>query len=187
MGRYVSACALIIVTFFAQLSFAGYGSELNRATKHGRIYAFETLDASLIWHASFFDERFRAAFIDKHLDLNRIDDAIEASAYEAEQRRAQADGWEFVVALYAKKDYQTFTNDGGSFWRIQLITSSGERLKPENIVSIPVGPYEQKMYPYLNRWSKLYRVTFPKVNFGDSFELNLRSVAGESALKWKSN
>ena len=57
-------------------------------------------------------------------------------------------------------------------------------ISPESVERVPITPYERKMFPYLDRWSKGYFVVFPKADIGGRFELRLESVAGGSTLKF---
>lgn len=185
MGRRLAAAVLIAAAaLHAEPAVAGYGQSLRQATRNGRIFNLETWDANLIWHATFFSDSFRPKFAEKHVAIHRMN-ALEAADAAAELGRRQAAGWDFFISFYTKKDYKSFSIEPSSFWKIRLITQSGEVLRPDSIDMIPITPYERVMYPHINRWSKAYRVTFPKVDLGDEFELTLHSVVGESTVTWK--
>jgi hypothetical protein len=182
--RFVIYVMMIAIMITSITAHAGYGRELNRATERGRMYHATDWNAELIWHATFFNERFRDAYIKQHEKLKHID-SENAPRFEAEQMHRQAEGWDFFIVIYTKERYTSFTQYEDSFWKIELTTGNGERIKPISIELMPITPYEERMFPFIDRWSKAYRVTFPKVPLGSRIELTMNSVAGESTLKWK--
>lgn len=185
MGKRFAAVLIVAsVTLISQIAAAGYGFDLAKATHNGRIFNFETWDANLIWHATFFSDDYRRAFEKQYIEKNHMD-ALESAQFIGVEERKQAKGWEFFISFYTKKDYKTFTMESDSFWTIHLTTAGGESVAPNEIESIPITPYERVMYPHLNRWSRAYRVTFPKVELGDEFALTIESVVGKSTVEWK--
>lgn len=182
--RIVTACIIALACLFCAEAFAGYGTDLSRATKNHRIFDFVSWDARLIMHATFFSDSFRQSYEQRFAERNHFD-ALEEARFVEEQDRRQANGWEFFVTFYTKKEYKKFSIEPDSFWKMRMTTASGEVVKPIEIEQLPVTPYEQVMFKHLNRWSKAYRVTFPKVSLGDKFDLTIQSVVGESTMKWK--
>lgn len=182
--RNLFLAAVILLVFSASNASAGYGLELRKATERGRGYNLMSFDADLIWNATFFSDRFRDAFIDKHIKINHLAPE-DADQFRTEQGYEQSRGWDFFIGFYTKGEFKHFTIEPDSFWKIVLTTESGEQVKPASIELIPVTPYEKVMFPYLNRWSKAYRVTFPKVELGKKIELFLYSVVTDSTMKWK--
>lgn len=188
MGKRVTTYALIFafLAFPALLSarYAGYYTYLRSATKDGRVYSMNTWDAKLLWNATFFSDKFRKNFSKKHAEVNYLNPE-EASNFAAEQDQRQKDLWEFHVGMYTKDAYKNFTAYQDSFWKVLMTTESGEVVEPLEVESLPIIPYESVMFPYIDRWSKAYRVTFPKVDIGQKVSLTIRSVVGESTLTWK--
>lgn len=185
MAKRLTASLVLAVLMFASVTaMAGYRSELRRATEKGSFFHFNNWDAELIWRATFFSDRFRKAFTKRHEELRYLS-RPEVDRYVAEQEMRQADGWEFFVTVYTKKQYQKINNYEDTFWKIYLIPESGKRIKPTSVEQLPVTPYERKMFPHLDRWSKAYFVVFPKVDIGKKFELSLESVVGSSTLDFK--
>lgn len=182
--RIIATAAFVAMIFVSATAAAGYRGELNRATKRGSIFTFDDFSARVIWNATFFSDKFRQAFKKRHLKISHLDE-LEAAKFIAEQEYRQSNGWDFFIGYYIKEGYKELSPDPESFWKIEIIAKNGEHIKPISIEKIQITPYEEIMYPYLNRWSKAYRVTFPKVELGRRFELFLHSAAGESTLKWK--
>jgi len=187
MGRRVAIAlaALSLAIAAAAHGAKGYRSVLSGATRSGKLYSAMTWDAKIIWHATFMDDEMRAAYGARAIRLKHMDDG-EAAAFLDDEAYRQSRAWEFYIGMYAKKDYKEFSMDSDSFWKIGLATESGGELKPISIEPIPVSPFEREMFPYLDRWSRLYRVSFPKVPLGERFSLTMMSVVGESTLTWHS-
>ncbi|MBI4124672.1 MAG: hypothetical protein HY609_07015 [Deltaproteobacteria bacterium] len=162
---------------------AGYRSVLNKWTKSKQMYAVTDVHAKAIWHATYFSPEFRRAKAERHTKKKYLE-PVEAAQYIAAEEKKQAEAHEFFVGIYTRKPYRHITSGSDSFWEMVLTTEAGEVLSPTLVEPVGVHPYEEVMYPYLNRWSKGYRVVFPKAPLGDSFRLTLRSVVGKSTLKW---
>ncbi|MFH1830823.1 MAG: hypothetical protein ABH871_08640 [Pseudomonadota bacterium] len=185
MGKRLLTCIVLIAIICSSAAVqAGYRRELSKATEMGRIYHPNDWNAELIWHATFFNKHFRDAFIKQHEKIKRID-PINAERFETEQMHRQVSGWDFLIVMYTREQYKSFSVYDDSFWRIELITADGEAVKPLSIEMLPITPYEERMFPFIDRWSKAYRVTFPKVPLRDEVELTMKSVVGESTLEWK--
>lgn len=184
--RFAAAVIAVLVMMFAanNLFAAAYFTEVTAATKNARLFNFDTWDANIIWHATFFSDRFRGVFDKRYIEKNHLDDS-DADGYLFEQGRRQAAGWDFFITMFTKKDYKKFTMDSDTFWKIHLTTETGEVLRPVEIEQVNITPYEKVMYPHIMRWSKAYRVTFPKTNLGNEFSLRMESVIGESSVKWR--
>ena len=187
MARRIASAALAVALLALPiLAHAGYGRDLRRVTKTGRVYHMHTWDAELIWNATFFSDKFVKSFEKKHEKIKHLI-GEEAARFEAEQMDRQLNGWDFFVGIYTKDRYTKFSHYEDTFWRIELTTGSGQVVKPMLVEKIPVTPYEERMFPYLDRWSNGYRVTFPKVPLGDEIKLTIKSVVGSSTLEWNVN
>jgi hypothetical protein len=184
--KHLVQAVLFLAVFFmtGEVLAATYRSELRKVTERDRIYNFDNFDARLIWHATFFSDDFRQAYIKKHAKINHLNDE-DAEVFAAKQNWRQENNWDFFIGVYAQSDYKKITSGKDSFWNIYLITESGEKIAPSSVEPIPISPYERMMFSYLNRWAKGYRISFPKIELGKKFQLFLYSVVGDSTLKWK--
>jgi len=187
MNKRISVFVVIVSFILFSANFVearGYHSSLKHMTKKDSVYGLDNFSARLIWRATFFSDDFRKSFEKKHISINHLG-ALEAAKFVAEQEYLQSKGWTFFIGFYTRKEYKQFTSGKDSFWKIDLITQFGERVTPIEIDSLPVTPYERIMFPYLNRWSRAYKIVFPKVKLGKKFKLFLYSVVADSTLKWK--
>ena len=178
----IGLLVLLLLSFGLPIE-AGYRSTLNHSTKSKQWFSTENFHANIIWHATYYSPKFRRAHEKRDIQKKYLD-PIEAARYIAEQEKQQATYDEFFIDLYARKPYEQLTLGKDSFWELVLQTKSGELIKPLSIEFVEITPYEEVMFPYLTRWSKGYRVLFPKTDLGRSFKLILRSVIGKSELKW---
>jgi hypothetical protein len=185
MGRRLAAYALALAFVAAStVAHAGYGGAFRHDTRDGKIYDVETWDAKIIWHATFFSDDFRKAYEKRYLELKYLSDE-EEQAFLDEQEHRQESGWDFFIGAYMKEDYKKLTSSSDSFWTITLTTGTGEVLRPTAIEQLPVTPELRQFFPYLDRWSKAYRITFPKAPLGNRIEFTATSVIGTSTLSWK--
>lgn len=141
------------------------------------------MQTKVIWHATYFSPEFRRAFVAEHAEKKHLS-AVGAARYLAEQEKKQSEGEEFFIGMVTRKPYRNFSLGQESFWEAVLTLENGEELRPKRIDFVEITPYEQVLFPYLNRWSKAYRVVFPKTDLGEKFQLTLRSVIGQTHLKW---
>lgn len=178
----LAVCCLLLATSGAEAK--SYRGALHKATRTNNWYSLDSMSANMVWHATYFSPDFRRAYTEQHAKKKYLN-AIEAARFTAEQEKQQAEGTEFFMGIYTKKPYRQFDLGKGSFWELLLVTDKGELIQPTRIEEVPVSPYEQIMFPYLDRWSTAYRVVFPKIEPNGSFKLTLRSVIGKASLKWK--
>ncbi|MBN1283530.1 MAG: hypothetical protein JXA24_07160 [Proteobacteria bacterium] len=184
MAKRLAWAAIALMVAAAPLaSHAGYNRELKKQTRSGRIYHPNTWDAEIIWRATFFDDAFREEFKKRHQKIKHLNE-IGAERFEMEQANRHLNGWDFFVAIYTKDEYKNFSHYEDTFWHIELRPAGGEAVKPILVEKLPITPYEKRMFPYIDRWSQGYRVTFPKVDLGGEFDLTIKSVVGSSTLEW---
>ncbi len=167
-----------------QPSLPQYRSVLKEWTRHKQWYSPVTMQAEMLWHATYFSPEFRHAQEQETIKRKYLD-PVEASVYIAQQEKKQSAYEEFFVGLYTIKAYREFSLGKSSFWETVLVKEDGEEIFPVGIEPIEIRPFEKILYPYLGRWDKGYRVLFPKSNL-NKFSLVLRSVVGETKLKWDS-
>lgn len=179
----LSAVVAAALCFAAPLHAKGYRATLHHWTRSKQLFSTTDVQVKVLAHATYFSPQFRKAFIAQHLKKKYLE-GPEAGRFLEEQEREAAKGQEFFVGMYSPKPYRAFTSGKDSFWEAVLITEKGEVLKPLLVSPVEVTPYERVMFPYLTRWTKGYRVVFPKATLGKEFQLTLRSVIGETHLWW---
>ncbi|PIR18439.1 MAG: hypothetical protein COV46_00100 [Deltaproteobacteria bacterium CG11_big_fil_rev_8_21_14_0_20_49_13] len=158
------------------ISHAGrsYLRTLNKWTKTGRVFAFETLDAILIWKATYLSIEL--------LDAQR--QLIHEKKMDQDIPIEIPEGVGFFVTVFVKKELREFSMDKNSVWKIVLIGENGEEIQPFKVDPIPRTPTYWILYPHLDGWQKAYYVEFPKIGLGKEPKLILRSIVAQSELKW---
>lgn len=179
----VIAVVVAVIGIVGHAEARSYRAELRHVTERGSLYDGTTLDAKLLWQATLVTDDFRHARESRHVEINHLG-AIEAARWIADEEAKQTEGWEFFITFYSKSDYQLFTGNKDSFWQARLKTTTGEEAEPTSVEMVPVTPYARVLYPHFTRWSRAYRVIFPKVDLGQRPTLTLQSVVGSSTLKW---
>ena len=175
---------LVLICLFSSAAEAGYQSSVRKWTHKGRIYRVTDLDTVLLWRAPYYSPEFRRSQAQKEIDLKFLDTVAAAQWVEAAEEKQQQ-GHEFFISIFTQKDFKDFSTGPSSFWDTVLTTADGTVLKPLRVEMVSVTPYERKLFPYLDMWSKAYRVTFPPEDLGKKFQLTLRSIEGKSTLRWK--
>lgn len=186
MRFIANAVLIVLILTYSVATHAAWGtyrSELRRTTHSGQAYDANTWDAKVIWYATFFNDTFRNTFAQRYADVEHMG-PLETSQWLEDQELLQQKQWNFFISMYTKKDYKNFSLGTDTFWEIFMTTNNNEAVWPTAIEQIPITPLVRVLYPHINRWSKLYMVTFPKVRMGENVSLTLQSVVGESHLKW---
>lgn len=181
---FIIVILVLISIAFCLQAFAGYRTELRRATSRGGMYDLKTGNAKLLWSATLFTDDYRRAFAEKHIKIKYLN-TVEAAVYMGEQENEQAREWEVILAMYTPKAYKEFSMEKDSFWETFLTTEFGEDVQPLSIEEIERTPYWDVMFHFLERWAKLYRITFPKAALGKKATITMRSVVGDDHLKLK--
>ena len=181
---FIIVILVLVALAFCLQAFAGYRGELRHATSRGGMYDLKTGNAKILWTATLFTDDYRRAFAEKHAEIKYLND-LEAARYIGDQENEQAREWEVIISMYTPKAYKKFSLEPDSFWETFLTTEFGENVWPLSIEKLKVTPYWKVMYPFLERWAKLYRVTFPKSALGKKATITMRSVVGDDELSLK--
>lgn len=184
LKKIVIAIAALLLTVDLPAKEPSYEKILKQWTRRDQVYSWDNFEARMIWNATYLSDDFRSAqrrkmdalyeWSDEELSLNIRRDAEES-------RRADV----FIVSIYAgSSDWPEVGKDDGR-WRIVLETDGARVVENDKFERIPVTQIERTLYPYLDKWSELYRVSFPKAIRGGSFRLRLTGIPARSELVWK--
>ncbi len=163
----------MLVTLGASNANATYNSVLRKWTEHGRIFAFETMDAYVIWNATLLSDEL----LNAQADL--------AASRKVEYKRPKFEGIGFFVEMYTKKFLSDFSKDPSSIWKGFLVGADGVEVPPTDIQIVTMTIDDKVFYPHVTMWSKAYIVSFPKIDLGQHPKFIIRSILAESTLKWK--
>lgn len=163
-----------------------YQKVVDRNTRRAEIYGIRDLDAHYIVYATFQSADFRQGYTEHYDKLypRGQDGLANELGHPWDGRPAQA---EFFIAVYAKAKGLKKMTGPKNLWDISLKVE-GQYYKPASVEEVSLTPFEYKFYPFLDPWSRAYRVKFPvplqqAENSGVSLEL--ASVSGKSELKFK--
>lgn len=184
---------LILIPFSAQAyldSLVGLGNQYDRTvhrnTKHAEVYGISDLDAHYILFATFHSQEFRNAFAElyNHLYPQGQDGLANKLGHPWEDKPPQV---EFFIGVYAKAKGLKKMSGPKNLWDLTL-KLDGQLYQPVSVEEVTITPFEYKFYPYLDPWSRAYRVTFPvSLAQGEAHPMILQvaNVNGKSELKFK--
>ncbi len=137
-----------------------YWKQINRWTRTGIVR--RDFDSDLIIRATLHSPEFRSAFIAKHLELFRVgaeQTPIERARLEAEI----AEVWEFHVESAAHRFELNELGQKKLVWRIVLVDDAGHEVAPIEVKpDRPRRSVEPAMYPYVDDFSRGWRIRFPR-------------------------
>lgn len=174
LKRTILTFGITLAVLVALNAHAGYRSELNKWTETGRAFAFDTMEARLIWNATLLSGKMIEA-----QNMLMLKKKLPPLKYDLDGKTA------FFIGMYTLKDLKDFSIDDSSTWKIFLIGADGSEHPASSVQQVTITPTEQVLYPYLNRWSRAFIVKFPSTDLGSSPKLIMRSVLAESTLNFK--
>jgi hypothetical protein len=181
MSKKIIFIFLSIFIIVTACSSIPYKRTLRAWTRQQNIYSFETLAARVLWHATYLSPEFKDTAIEKVNEWKKLPPG--EMGVHAEYLMSNESGT-FLISIYTPRSYPSLTADTDNFWEFTLDLPTGESLVPSSIESVRVTPREQRLFPYVNRWSKFYWVKFPASNLQAPFTLTLRSAGVTSFLDW---
>jgi len=182
--KIVVITCVLLVSSFGFAKSPSYEKDLKRWTRHGQVYAWDNFEARLIWNATYLSDDFRASQRQKLAGLYEWTDG-ELSRHVREDGEESRRMDVFILSIYAgSSEFPEVGKEDGK-WRAVLETNGGRVVESEKFERTPITQVERTLYPYLDKWSQLYRVSFPKSLHGDSFRLRLTGMPARSELVWR--
>lgn len=173
---------------YPQMTAAGmpdtqYHKTLQTQTKYQRLYGLDkTLYDTYITHynpelAQLYVQEYEKIFSPSEVQKKVIlSDQADATTYD-----------EFMVGHFASdNDNQRLntTDQQRVIWKFFLKADDGSMVEATNITPITLGPQLEYFYPFLNAWSRLYRIRFPKNNSATK-TLVMKGPIRELTFVWK--
>lgn len=150
----------------------------------------------LVVDAIFKDEAYRRMFIDLVAERFYLDPA-EVRELRREQQQAFDSHFEFLVLIYGGTNDPVRLTRADAQWRLFLRDDDGDLLRPESTTAIeedsPTHLYLKAHFIGVDRWSEIYRVTFPKLEKSvvpaeigtHPFQLIVSGVQGTVTMEWE--
>lgn len=141
-----------------------YHQTLQSQTKYERLFG---LDKTLYeTYITYYNPELAQQYVNEYAKIYSISDAQKTQMMDEEAGNA-AKYDEFMIGHYASdNDNQRLntTDPKKIVWKFLLQTSddSTSLVEAVEIKPITLGTQMYYFYPYLNAWSRLYRVKFPK-------------------------
>ncbi len=163
-----------------------YKHVLKEWTRDDEAYNWsEGLEARMVWSATYLSPRFREAKVERYADLYELGPG-DVSRLRTSEASEQEKFDSFVVAIYAGSRVFPDIGKDRSLWKLVLETSDGEIVEPDVWEEIPKNQVTRTLFPYVDRWSKLYEVKFPKriTAATSNAQLKMVGVPADSTLDW---
>lgn len=158
----------------------GYDEVLNAWTAGAKVY--EGIETRLIATATYKAFSFRKAYIERYAKSYQIDDDYKKSLIERERVVAE-DSNEFFLSVYTPEERWNDLDSKDSVWRLFLEDDTGKRLIPISVKRVEKGdPFIREFFPYVDPWSLVYTVRFPKYSAqGDDSLQGLSPIPGKES------
>lgn len=146
----------------------------------------EHLETRLIVRATLVDEALAEAQA-LTLARARLSPREDFEAQRAAALERAAGGWEFVFTAYAPPPERAddFGLGDGATWSLRLLADQ----RPVALVALDEvrepSPDEQRLYPQLDGWARLYRARFERPSDADTLELRAAGPRGQGAMIWE--
>jgi len=123
----------------------------------------------LVADAVFEDRRYRELFV-QALSERLLLDAAQRGAVAAEQARGFSTRMEFLLFVYDGTNRPVRLNRPDSPWKVALRDDDGQLLQPAAVEPVkpdsPTYRFLETHFDGLDRWSRPFRVAFPKLPKG---------------------
>jgi hypothetical protein len=161
---------------------SNYEKVLKKWTRSEEVFVLDNLEARLVWKATYLSDEFRQArrkFLTEHFQLSDKD------IYERARDVAEAGQSVFLVSIYAGSSKWSDVGKDEGLWRMALETADGRIIPATVFERIPVTQFERETYPYVDQWSRFYRVSFEEEGpLVPPFRLKLLGMPAKSTLSW---
>lgn len=161
-----------------------YDSILKEWTQRDEAYNFQNLEARLVWTCTYESPTFRAAKLDRMVELFRLS-SKKLAELSREEEEAAAKHDIFFCAIYVGSRVHKFIEKDWKEWNL-VMERDGTPIRPEIIELAPSNQINHLLYPYIDRWSKPYRLMFSKSVGPDTRYLQLKmiTIPADSTLEW---
>ncbi len=172
---------------------ATYRELLDRWTR--RDLEYDELETRVLVAATYKSWPFRQAYVAEYARVYLLPET-EREALLRREAAALETYHDFVVSVYAPaRDIAELTRERG-IWRLYLEGPGGARVSPSVVerVKEPL-PIVSAFFPYVDRWSRVFLVRFPKQTADgrpvlpqperDTFRLLLVSTEAHASLAWR--
>jgi hypothetical protein len=165
-----------------------YDTSLNAWSHEDRIYS--GLSAVAFMNVTFQSIEFRKAYVKEIAQVKILSLAEQKELLDSEIADENT-SITFMLRVYtSQKEWNDF-HKAHSIWKITLKNERNEVISPHEIVLLDGRKPELAfLYPDINRWVNVYRVTFKKDSYPSfleetkSIELSIASFLARTSFSW---
>lgn len=159
-----------------------YQKVLAKYTRREIGLSLNQVDTDYRWYATYHSPELLAA-VDKEL-LKFYPHGLSPYAQELRAEMESPGQTDIFVAMYAKSRELRKLLGQKNLWQVKLIAGSQEMI-PVMVEEIEINPMHHKLYPYLSKYYKGYRLVFPFQSAApDGFELEISGPLGSHRVKF---
>jgi hypothetical protein len=138
---------------------------------------FKRLDARLHINATLKSVEFRRAYAEEYAHRYRFDDDKLAVLLKNELASHKAYN-EFFISTYTPRDSWNDFAEKDSIWQLYLVDGEGRRAEPAEIEELDSSDVLlNEFFPYIDPWSKVYLVRFPRYDTSGTIPIGDRESA----------
>lgn len=162
-----------------------YFQELKRWYKKRRIYS-ELVVRSYI-EVTYLSPSLQRAYLAEYADRYQLSLEEQQTLYD-ERFSKQNEQETFFISIFSSDEQSGELNVKDDTWKVRIFSED------ENVAVAPLtvvresadDPKTRYFYPYMEPWSRHWRVTFPKGTFtGDMLTLRMQGVIGKHDFSFK--
>lgn len=158
-----------------------YYKVLAKYTRNAKKYTIANLDTEYLWTATYLSPTFLSA-VDQRLRKYYPEGM---SPYAAKIRAVlnAPEQTELFVAVFANDRQMKKLLGRKNLWEIKLI-ADGKIMDPLEVKEVDLTPMHYRIFPYLNKWHKGFRIVFPfnaQASSGGDFYLLISGPLGSQS------
>ncbi len=182
---FLGTLLLVFLLISAIVPASDYRPLLKKWTRSDHVYVWDNLEARVIWHATYFSDEFRKARLDQLSRLHEWNDRTRQRKEIEDRKESQKEDLFFLGVYSGSSEWAEIGKDTGN-WKIVLVSPQGT-VESDRFERVPITQIERTLYPFLDKWSQAFIVSFPKTIQGDEpFTLRMTGIPAKSELVWKS-
>jgi hypothetical protein len=160
-----------------------YQKVLSHFTREEEDFSLAQLDTNYSWIATYHSPELLGA-VDRLLK-KYYPDGFPPYTRQLRSEMSSQGQTEFFVAMYAKSRQMKKMLGKENLWEMQLMVG-GKAIQPVLVKEVEINPIHYRIYPYLTKWHKGFRLVFPfEPGPADSeFELQISGPFGSHRVKF---
>ncbi len=175
---------LVLLSSIAPAGASSYKKAVKTWSRSESTYRTSDLAATIVWEATYLSDEMLEAQAKEYIKIYHTPVA-EQSAVLPQLRSKREGETLFFVSFYSNDRHFDDLLSQRAGWELRLEVN-GQSIKPSHMEKTErATPLQQRMYPYLNSWSRGYYVWFPINDVSFPFTLSLHGPTASSSLLWK--